>query len=66
VSHVKIEFETENDAFRQPSGDLDIAEVERVIKTAEARVWAFPAGGTMVLRDLNGNRVGLMTIEEDY
>jgi hypothetical protein len=65
VSHITVTFKTDGDAFRQPSGDLDIAEAERVLRLALSRIWAIPAGGTMKLLDLNGNTCGLLTVEED-
>ena len=65
MSTVAVTFKTDSDAFRQPSGDLDIAEVERVLQLAVSRVWTIPAGGIINLRDINGNTVGSLAIEED-
>lgn len=65
MSHLTVTFKTDGEAFRQPSGDLDIAETERVLKLALSRVWTIPAGGTINLRDINGNTVGALVIEED-
>ena len=65
MSSVTITFKTDGEFFRLPSGALDVSAVERTIEQAESKVWTMPAGGTINIRDLNGNTVGLIQIEED-
>lgn len=65
MSHVTITFKTDGEYFRQPSGHLDVQAVERMIEQAESKVWTMPCGGTINIRDLNGNTVGSIVIEED-
>lgn len=63
MSRVRIEFSTDNAAFRYGDGELVLAEVDAVVSAARRNI----AKGRMdgPLFDSNGNTVGSYVVDEE-
>jgi hypothetical protein len=65
VSIVRIEIETGNAAFRHAEEDINLNEVEHVLREAIRKLRPALELGFANLHDSNGNTVGIVQIEED-
>jgi hypothetical protein len=62
---IRIEIETDNEAFGEPYGDEWREEVRRVALYAIKMTWRMNGADSAALRDSNGNTVGRVTVTEE-
>lgn len=68
MSTFTLTFKTDNDAFRDEDGNLDLVMLRATVRGVADRLTdqSVTFGTTkQTIRDLYGNRVGAYTIEED-